>query len=135
MKKGFYIFLTLSLFFAPFVKSQTIKDPFSHLVKESKKSEKEEIRLQVKAERSSTSKLPDITLFKKSNNLDATIFSGDSDIKVQILHENKTIVYEATINQFQHNWQLNIEFLQPDTRYIIKFIPPKGGYLFGSFYK
>jgi hypothetical protein len=100
-----------------------------------RKNNKEKIRLETKCERSSGLLLPQILLFKDNNRLEADIISGGEDITVQIVDNNRQIVYEAVISQFQQEWQLDINFLQSSNRYQIKFITLKEGYLLGNFSK
>lgn len=117
------------------VNAQHINNHLQNHKMSPRKSNKEKIRLEAKCERSSGLLLPQILLFKDNNRLEADIISGGEDITVQIVDNNRQIVYEAVISQFQQEWQLDINFLQSSNRYQIKFITLKEGYLLGNFSK
>jgi hypothetical protein len=102
---------------------------------QSKKNNKEKIDLVNRCERSLGIPFPKILLFKQAGYLEATILSCDSDMKVRITGDGDLILFESTIHKLQKEWQLDIDFLQPDKRYKIMFISPSGGYVFGYFLK
>lgn len=100
-----------------------------------RKSNKEKIRLEARYERKSAKSLPNISLYKSDGRLESSITKNSRALTVQIIDNNQQVIHESVISPFQEEWLLNIDFLQSNYLYQIKFYISSGEYLSGYFKK